>query len=188
MRICIYCGAYNGTVKKKLGESLKIIHDKYAVDKNQEIDDLISQFEHSCTINPEIERVLKDTQEDMDPMKVFQIFSKIRDDDIPLFHMEASMCKPVDLLLTRIPVPPVCIRPSVAVSSTVKNEDDLTVQLTSMVYLNNQIQASIDKSLPTKDLLENWYKLQWTIALYLNSEVPNLPLLMKKDKPSRGLS
>ena len=26
------------------------------------------------------------------------------------------------------------------------------------------------------------------MALYLNSETPNIPLLMKKDKPSRGLS
>ena len=73
-----------------------------------------------------MERAIKDTQEDLDPMKTYQIFSKIRDEDVPIFHMDPALCKPVDLLLTRIPCPPVCIRPSVAVSSTVKNEDDLT--------------------------------------------------------------
>ena len=41
MRTCIYCGAFNGTVKKKPTESLKIIHDRYALTKDQEIDDLV---------------------------------------------------------------------------------------------------------------------------------------------------
>ena len=41
MRTCIHCGAYNGVVKKKPGESLKIIHDAFAVSKDQEIDDLV---------------------------------------------------------------------------------------------------------------------------------------------------
>ena len=41
MKTCIYCGAFNGIVKKKPSESLKIIHGKYAVSKEQEIDDLV---------------------------------------------------------------------------------------------------------------------------------------------------
>lgn len=127
MKTCIYCGAYNGTVKKKPSESLKIVHDKYSVGKDQEIDELVKQFEHSCMVNPDIEKSLKDTMEELDPLKVQQIFSKIRDEDIQLFHMQAGLCKPVDLLITHIPAPPVCIRPSVAVSATVKNEDDLTI-------------------------------------------------------------
>ena len=70
MRTCLYCGAFNGTVKKKPSESLKIIHDKYVVGRDQEIDDLVKQFEHSCQVNPEIEKSLKDTQDDLDPLKV----------------------------------------------------------------------------------------------------------------------
>lgn len=91
------------------------------------MDDLIKQFEHSCTVNPDIERSLRDTFDDLDPLKVQQIFEKIRDEDIQLFHMSSGLCKPVDLLITHVPAPPVCIRPSVAVSATVKNEDDLTM-------------------------------------------------------------
>lgn len=41
MRTCLHCGAFNGTVKKKPSESLKIVHDKYALGREQEIDDLI---------------------------------------------------------------------------------------------------------------------------------------------------
>ena len=32
MRECVHCGAYNGTVKK--GDGLKVIHAKFAVDKD----------------------------------------------------------------------------------------------------------------------------------------------------------
>ena len=70
MRTCLECGAHNGTVKKKPGESLKIIHDRYSVTKDQEIDDLVKQFEHSCNVNPDIEKSLKDLYEDLDPLTV----------------------------------------------------------------------------------------------------------------------
>ena len=69
MKSCIYCGAFNGIVKKKPSESLKIIHGKYAVSKEQEIDDLVKKFEHSCHVNPDIEKSLKDTFEELDPLK-----------------------------------------------------------------------------------------------------------------------
>lgn len=39
MKECIYCGAYNGMVKK--GEGLKVIHAKYEVNQTQDIDDLV---------------------------------------------------------------------------------------------------------------------------------------------------
>ena len=87
-------------------------------------------------MNPDIEKSLKDTHEELDPLKVQQIFSKIRDEDIALFHMQASLCRPLDLLVTHVPAPPVCIRPTVAVSANVKNEDDLTMQIAEMVYCN----------------------------------------------------
>ena len=33
MRTCIHCGSFNGSVKKKPNEALKIIHEKYKVAK-----------------------------------------------------------------------------------------------------------------------------------------------------------
>ena len=57
--------------------------------------------------------------------------------------MDASLCKPADLLITHVPAPPVCIRPTVAVSANVRNEDDLTMQLAEMVYCNQEIKNAI---------------------------------------------
>ena len=89
-------------------------------------------------------------------MKVYNLFSRIREDDIMLFYMDANMCKPVDMLITQIPVPPVCIRPSVAVSANTSNEDDLTVKLAEIIQLNNLIKISIQEGLAPSKLIEDW--------------------------------
>lgn len=41
MKTCIYCKAHNGSVKKKPNEALKIVHDKFRVGKDHELDELI---------------------------------------------------------------------------------------------------------------------------------------------------
>lgn len=43
------------------------------------MDDLIKQFDYSCSLDPEIEKNIKDFCEDLDPMKVYQIFGRIVD-------------------------------------------------------------------------------------------------------------
>jgi DNA-directed RNA polymerase III subunit RPC1 len=53
---------------------------------------------------------------------------------------DGSYCKPADLIMTHMPAPPVCIRPSVAVTATIKNEDDLTVKLAEIAYYNQEIE------------------------------------------------
>ena len=159
MRTCIHCGAFNGKVKKKPNEALKVLHDKFGVTKESDMDELVQQFEHSCSINPDLEKSLKDVVEELDPLKVYTIFSKIRDEDIPLLHMDSKFCRPIDLLIYQLPVPPLCIRPSVAVSQTVKNEDDLTVKLSEIAFFNKEVLQSIQRGYGTNKLIENWNML-----------------------------
>lgn len=55
--------------------------------------------------------------------------------------MNPQAGKPSDLILTRLLVPPLCIRPSVV--SDLKsgtNEDDLTMKLTEIIFLNDVIK------------------------------------------------
>ena len=70
MRTCIHCGAYNGTVKKKPNEPLKILHEKFKVTKDYDVENLTKQFEYSCSIDPDVEKYMKDFSEDLDPLKV----------------------------------------------------------------------------------------------------------------------
>ena len=62
------------------------------------------------------------------------------DEDVPLFMMNPESGRPEDMILTRVSVPPLCIRPSVI--SDLKsgtNEDDITMKLTEILFLNNVI-------------------------------------------------
>ena len=103
-----------------------------------------------------------------------EIFSKIREEDVPLFCMKQGLCRPLDLLITHMPAPPVCIRPSVATDGE-KSEDDLTVKLGEMARYNQEIQRSIAKGEGTDRLIETWLMLQWTVALYFNAEQKGMP-------------
>ena len=65
--------------------------------------------------------------DDLNPMRVLSLFSAITTEDCILLDVAD---RPEYLIMTHIPVPPVCIRPSVEMDSGQgSNEDDLTVRL-----------------------------------------------------------
>lgn len=47
------------------------------------------------------------------PVDVLKLFERIPPRDFPLLAMDSKRSQPKDLILTRMLVPPVCIRPSV---------------------------------------------------------------------------
>ncbi|KAK6046482.1 hypothetical protein COOONC_16013 [Cooperia oncophora] len=50
----------------------------------------------------------------LNPLRVQKLFNNITAEEIPILMVKSGESKhPNDLLLTRIPVPPVCVRPSV---------------------------------------------------------------------------
>lgn len=80
-------------------------------------------------------------QENLNPLVALNLFKRIPQEDHPLLLMNPEAGKPADLILTRLLVPPLCIRPSVV--SDLKsgtNEDDLTMKLTEIIFLNDVIK------------------------------------------------
>lgn len=64
---------------------------------------------------------------------------------------------PVDMLFTRMPVPPVIIRPSVVADlKGGTNEDDLTIKLTELIMLNTCLQKSRHDGAPFKTINDMW--------------------------------
>ena len=49
----------------------------------------------------------------LNPLDVLCLFQKIPEYQIPFLLMNPEVAKPEDMILTRLPVPPLCIRPSV---------------------------------------------------------------------------
>jgi DNA-directed RNA polymerase III subunit RPC1 len=104
-------------------------------------------------------------------LQVRQLFSRITEADAYLLLMNPERGMPMDLILTRIPVPPTCIRPSVI--SELKagtNEDYLTMKL-SEIALNNSTIFKNKSVINVQTYIELWDFLQLHCALYINSEM-----------------
>ncbi|KAL7856483.1 hypothetical protein SRHO_G00153820 [Serrasalmus rhombeus] len=186
--VCLYCNAFNGPVKKC--GLLKIIHEKYKTTKKV-VDPIVSEFLQSFDIavehNKEVESLLSRAQENLNPLVVLNLFRRIPNEDVPLLLMNPEAGKPADLILTRLLVPPLCIRPSVV--SDLKsgtNEDDLTMKLTEIIFLNDVIKKHRMSGAKTQMIMEDWDFLQLQCALYINSELSGIPLNMAPKKWTRG--
>lgn len=96
--------------------------------------------------------------------------------DVPLLMMNPECTMPKDLILTRMPVPPICIRPSVI--SDLKagtNEDFLTMKLSEIVFINSVIQKHRLTGAKINMYNEDWDFLQLHCALYINSQISGIP-------------
>lgn len=181
-KICAYCKAVNGTVRKVAGHPLKIIHRRYdAYDRSTakakkmppgklEFD---QSFETARAGNPEIEKHVKKAVDDMHPLRVLNIFKRISDEDCELLCMIPEDARPEMLIWEFMPVPPVCIRPSVPQEGGA-TEDDITNKIGDICHISGIIRAGLRAGHPLQALMEQWDFLQLQIAMYINSDVPGL--------------
>ena len=66
--------------------------------------------------------------------------------------------RPEDLIMTRIAVPPACIRPSVISDlQSGSNEDDLTMKLTEIIFLNDVIRKQRSTGAPVQKVRCNFF-------------------------------
>ncbi|KAF9975704.1 DNA-directed RNA polymerase III subunit [Actinomortierella ambigua] len=180
---CPYCSAINGTVKK-VG-ALRIVHEKYRAKRVQdEKEQFLDSFKAAIAATPEIKVHVGKAHEDMNPLRVLNLFKAISDEDCELLGMNPDLGRPESYLWQNISVPPVCIRPSVQQDGA-SNEDDITVKLTEVIFTNAHMQAGLEKGIAVHSLMEQWEFLQLSVAMYINSELPGLSNLMP-GKPVRG--
>ncbi|KAF1790063.1 RNA polymerase Rpb1, domain 5 [Phytophthora cactorum] len=132
-------------------------------------------FAEAQANNPEIGAHLPKAQEDLSPLVVQQLFKEIPDQDCELLWVDADGGRPEKLILNSVLVPPVCIRPSVAMDGgTGSNEDDITVKLQEIVQVNFALSAALQKGASLKMVMEDWDFLQIQVAQLINGDTPGL--------------
>jgi len=67
-----------------------------------------------------------------------------------------------------------------------RTEDDLTIKLTEIVFLNQTILKHKVQNARISMIIEDWDFLQLNCALYINSELSGIPLSMQPKKFTRG--
>ncbi|KAK5974380.1 DNA-directed RNA polymerase subunit, partial [Trichostrongylus colubriformis] len=182
---CPKCGEKNGIVRKATGTILKIVY-RYGTPECK-----ISEYSAAMEANSAIRDFLYSTKFILlNPLRVQKLFSNVIKEDIPILMVCFGKDKhPNDLLLTRIPVPPVCIRPSVpSETGSGSTEDDLTMKLAEIILINDVLQKHKEGGAPVKTVMETWDHLQIQVALYFNGELSGLSQELQLKKPFRGLT
>ncbi|KAI1156878.1 DNA-directed RNA polymerase III subunit RPC1 [Nemania diffusa] len=177
---CPYCSAVNGQIRK-VG-ALKLVHDKFvAYNKStsakkqpppSKIEFDSSFIEARKHVN-DLDKHLRKAFEDLNPLRVLNLFKQITPDDCELLGLNPSEGRPEMFLWQYLPAPPVCIRPSVAQEGA-SNEDDITTRLGDIVFACGLIRAALQKGTALQTIMEQWEYLQLQIAVYVNSDVPGL--------------
>ncbi|EYB98276.1 hypothetical protein Y032_0132g1690 [Ancylostoma ceylanicum] len=182
---CPRCGHRNGLVKKAMGTVLKIAYAHTMTEESAR------EYTSATGANADLSAALfKAKFTLLNPLRVQKLFNNIPQEDIPIIMVRSGEAKhPNDLLLTRIPVPPVCVRPSVI--SEVKSgttEDDITMKLSEIILINEVLQRHKKDGAPVKTVTETWDHLQIQVALYFNSELSGLPPELQPKKAMRGFT
>lgn len=187
---CPSCQDTNGVVKKC--GLLKICHEKFRHEKKNAttVADKLAEYDWSVEQNKDLGPLV--TQGSglihiLNPLEVLDLFKRIPDEDICLLLMDASSGHPESMILTRLSVPPLCIRPSVI--SDLKsgtNEDDVTMKLTEIVFLNDVILKHRSSGATAKMMQDDWDFLQLQCALHFNSQLSGIPADKAPKKYTRG--
>jgi DNA-directed RNA polymerase III subunit RPC1 len=179
-KICPYCSAVNGQIRK-IGV-LKLAHDKFvhfnkSTSAKKVPPESKIKFDGSFSVarreNPELEKHLRKAMEDLNPLRVLNLFKMITPTDCELLGLDPTEGRPEMFIWQFVPAPPVCIRPSVA-QDNASTEDDLTTKLADIVWVSGMIRSALQKGSPVQTIMEQWEYLQTQIAMYVNSDVPGL--------------
>lgn len=179
-KTCQYCGSVNGQIRK-FGV-LKFTHDKFvtynkstAAKKVPPVSKIKfdQSFADAKQNYPELDKHLRRTYEDLNPLRVLKLFKAISPSDCELLGLDPTEGRPEMFIWQFLPAPPVCIRPSVA-QDNASTEDDLTTKLADIVWVSGMIRGALQKGVAIQTIMEQWEYMQTQIALYINSDIPGL--------------
>ena len=180
--VCPNCESLNGRVKKNGSGPMKITHEKFshyegskAVKKEPPKAKL--QFEKSFEIAKkaigDLERNFKKAMDDLNPLRILNLFEKITDQDCELLGMNPTEGRPEMFIWKYLPVAPICLRPTVPQEGST-TEDDITSKISDIVHINNLITKGLERGERIGTLMEQWDFLQAQIAMLVNSECPGV--------------
>ena len=182
VRNCYVCGALNGRVKKTGSGPLKFVHERFssydlskAIHKKppKEKVEFEKSFAHARKTQGEVERYMKKAVDDMNPLKVLNLFKRIKPTDCELLGMNPEEGRPEMMIWQYFPVSPVCVRPSVPQDSGT-TEDDITSKVSDIVHINTLIREGLHNGSPLSTVMEQWDFMQLQIAMIVHSEMPGV--------------
>jgi DNA-directed RNA polymerase subunit A' len=113
--------------------------------------------------------------ERLTPVEIRERLEKMNVDDCSLIGINPDTARPEWMILTVLPIPPVCVRPSITLDSGIRSEDDLTHKLVDVIRINQRLRENIDAGAPQLIVEDLWELLQYHVTTYFNNEVSGIP-------------
>ena len=134
---------------------------------------LQESFAYSFERASDISKAMKKAMDDLNPIRVLNLFRRISSSDCELLGMDPKEARPETLIWQYVPVPPTCIRPSVA-QDMASTEDDLTTTLSDIVHISCLLREGLMRGVAISQLQEQWEFMQLQVGMYINSETPGI--------------
>jgi len=125
----------------------------------------------------------EDTQEKkigLTAERVHEIFKHISDEECYVLGMDPKFARPDWMVLTCMPVPPLCVRPAVVMFGSARNQDDLTHKLADILKANNELVRNEQAGAAAHILVDNVKMLQFHAATLSDNDMPGMPQAMQK--------
>ena len=114
------------------------------------------------------------------PERVREIFMRISDEECIMMGMDPKQCRPEWMIITVLPVPPLCVRPAVVTFGSCRNQDDLTHKLADIVTANNHLKHNEAIGAPAHIIAEDLKMLQFHVTTLVDNDTPGLPKATQK--------
>ncbi|MFB6116064.1 MAG: DNA-directed RNA polymerase subunit A', partial [Candidatus Nanosalina sp.] len=111
--------------------------------------------------------------EKITPQEIKKWFKQIPDEMAAKLGVEG--CRPEDLILTHLPVPPVTMRPSITLETGERSEDDITHKLVDVIRINKRLQNNIEIEAPDFIIDDLHELLQYHVATLFYNDMSSVP-------------
>ena len=132
-----------------------------------------ASFAEARKLNDVIDKFAKKAADDLNPLRILNLFKRISPSDCELLGMNPAEGRPEMFVWQYYPVPPVCIRPSVPQDGG-STEDDITSKVSDLAQINSVIKEGLALGQPISTLMTQWDFMQLQLAMIINSEVPGM--------------
>lgn len=125
-------------------------------------------------LDQETEKVVNGEKRVATPEMVLEVFRKISDDNVRVMGLNPKWCRPDWMIVQMLPVPPLAVRPSIAMASDARAEDDLTHKLAHIIKANQQLRKLEQHGAPVVTVDQFMDLVQYHVATYFDGEMPGV--------------
>ncbi|KAI3381551.1 hypothetical protein SNEBB_008712 [Seison nebaliae] len=120
--------------------------------------------------------------------RALEILRKVSDDHSLILGFDPRFSRPDWLILTVIPVAPLCVRPQVISFGTQRSQDDITHKLADIIKSNQQLQRNERSGVAEHIIQEDIKNLQYHVATMMDNEIPRVPpAIQKSGRPLKSV-